>query len=98
MPGENELHVRSVRATRLRSPYQQTLLPKASEADMTWETNTITFVRCDDAQHGDDPVIKLETGFDITAGKALAVKGWSYNHEHKIHRCPKCTQRFRRRN
>lgn len=65
---------------------------------MTWETNCVTFVRCDDAQHDGDPVLKLETGFAISAGEALALRGWSYNHEHKIHRCPPCTTRFRRRN
>lgn len=65
---------------------------------MTWETNTITFVRCDDAGHVGDPVMKLETGFDITAGMALHKAGWSYNHSKNFHRCPPCTLRYRRVN
>lgn len=65
---------------------------------MTWRTNCVTFVQCDDAGHVGDPVERLETGFGIAAGDALAAKGWSYNHDQNFHRCPPCTERFRRRN
>lgn len=65
---------------------------------MTWETNCVTFVRCDDPLHGDDPVSRIETGFDISCGQALAAYGWSYSHDRQFHRCPICTQRHRRSN
>lgn len=65
---------------------------------MTWETNCVTFVRCDDVGHGDDPVVRVETGFDIACGQALAKLGWSYNHSKQFHRCPKCTARAGRMN
>lgn len=65
---------------------------------MSWQTNSVTFVSCDDRHHTGDAVAKIETAFNITAGTALAAMGWSYNHKRGVHRCPACTALLTRRN
>lgn len=65
---------------------------------MSWQTNTVTFVKCDDAGHDKDPVFRIETSFAANIAQAMAIKGWTYNHDLDFHRCPKCTAKWKRRN
>lgn len=65
---------------------------------MSWQTNTVTFVKCDDVVHAGDTVFRIETGFAAPIPETMAQAGWTYNHELGFHRCPKCTTRWRRRN
>lgn len=65
---------------------------------MTWKTNLVIFVACDDSSHEQDPVSRIEGGFDADIPKAMAAAGWSYNHAKQFHRCPTCTARWKRRN
>jgi hypothetical protein len=65
---------------------------------MTWLSNSVTFVRCDDAKHDGDPITKVETGYMATAREALRSRGWGYLHGDHHHTCPDCVIRNIARN
>jgi hypothetical protein len=65
---------------------------------MSWETSSITFVKCDGPMHVGDPVAKIETGFNTTARAALIKNGWSYLHDRGLHFCPACVKSLGRAN
>jgi hypothetical protein len=65
---------------------------------MTWQTNTFTYVKCDDAHHDGDRIFKVETAFWKSIPEALVTEGWTYNHALLFHRCPRCTRRYARLN
>lgn len=60
---------------------------------MTWLTNSVTFIACNDPNHIGDPVCKLETGFASSARKAMKDSGWGYDHPLGVHVCPDCITR-----
>lgn len=65
---------------------------------MSWETNSVTFVKCDDLAHQGDRVAKIETAFNISARDALLSDGWHYYSVQARHKCPVCSRRAARRN
>lgn len=62
---------------------------------MSWQTNTVTFVRCDDERHIGDATFRIETGFAAPIPEFMAREGWTYNHALGFHRCPRCSKRIR---
>lgn len=60
---------------------------------MTWKTNSVTFVECDDPRHDGDVRAMVETSYLMSARDAMKREGWGYDHATEVHICPTCVTR-----
>lgn len=60
---------------------------------MTWKTNSVTFVQCDDPNHAGDSIHRVETSYTNTARAGMQSSGWGYDHDKGLHICPQCVSR-----